>query len=438
MFALEWINRIIFTGYLIYVNDHVLNDTNLITHTFHDNNTIIPTLIQPIKPTKSGSPGLIGIGCVHSGTSTMQKVLCNTFQDMNRAKKFEFGYWNDKRARLKKAYMYNPSATIISSTIHDDIITLSNWRIDINKSLQLYPYKGWLQNWSPSFVRNRDKFLYGKATSHYMHPPTATMFAYLAHQYKWKFFIHLRDPIKRMWSVLQHWHRYPTNNPKLIRSEAEKELFSYYNNNKFLKNIAESMSNESVSNDELIGLWYQAYWKWMHGDKNAMRPAQEWWSSLYCIPIMYWLKEFDHVGIETTGKYFRIIQSKYITKDVGNAVKLVYCWFKYDIDDTEQCKMVLGKNLRMNTNVHEASGHIWSVEMSWSARSKLIEIFEGGIKRLDDIIGERNIVLGEWNSWLKQYDLEKEMKHDDNVIVDHPERNNKKGGAVKRPRPKSL
>ena len=146
---------------------------------------------------------------------------------------------------------------------------------------------------------------------------------------------------------------------------------------------------------------------------------------------MFWLKAFEKYFIgdnrDNIYDHFRMIQYEYIIKDLSNAKYLIYCWMTQNKENIKECSMDSIKDKMSNyDNVHAASSHIWSVEMSWKERGKFMEIFIPCNKRLDDIIHKRkHLVLGEWNSYNKQYENEKLMEHNDSVLVDYPERNTK-------------
>merc|ERR1712062_683963 len=107
---------------------------------------------------------------------------------------------------------------------NSSLLELSNWSYPINKILNEYSFDEWLTNWNIEDIIKRTSIqrymhkteeidfsqytLYGKWTAHYLHPPTSLVFAHMAFYRKWSFFLQIREPINRLWSVQQHWHKY--------------------------------------------------------------------------------------------------------------------------------------------------------------------------------------------------------------------------------------
>merc|ERR1712232_1189686 len=147
----------------------------------------------------------------------------------------------------------NPSHSLLYNA---SLSKLANWSYPIDAILDEYPYEQWLSHWNIEPFLKRTSIhryirkskhksqnvdfsqftLYGKWTGHYTHPPTALVFAHMAFYRSWSFFLHIREPIDRMWSVQQHWHQYK-GNAQQIRAAAAENIWEKYEKSLILQQI---------------------------------------------------------------------------------------------------------------------------------------------------------------------------------------------------------
>ena len=400
--------------------------------------------------------GMINIGSVHTATSTIQKLLCR-INDITCAEENEFSYFPDNTKHLYNSlFRQNPSEELLAS----DMITLSNWTMDINEILVIYPYKDWLSHWDIQYMIRRKSIrkyvkkintntaaehdfskdiLYGKLTSHYLHPPTAIVFAHMAHEKGYKFFLHIREPIQRIWSVQQHWHNYKGDGKQVIAA-AVKDLWAKYESLPLLQDLVNGLKDMTKSNDYIIGLYYKLYFTTLRrfdDVRNKVERRQmingytfEMTGSLYCVHIMFWLKQFERLfHSKDVTQYFRILQYEFIVDDLQRTKTLIYCWYKENVNNIRDCSVSISDNEAkryFDNRVKAATGHYWSFEMSWHQRQKFMDIYSPCNQRLQMIIKQRpNLKLGEWINYNDLYEKEKQQNHTDDDIVDHPDRNTK-------------
>ena len=181
--------------------------------------------------------GLINIGCVHTSTSSIQTVMCR-IDKVICSKHEEFSYFPErKKSRYLSLFSENPSSELLYNS---SLFTLSNWTYPIDDILTEYPFDEWLKHWNIASRNYSDFTLYGKMTSHYSHPPTALVFAHMAFHRKWSFFLHIREPIKRTWSVQQHWHTYHGTKQE-IRDSAANDVWSKFDKMPKLKQLVSAL-----------------------------------------------------------------------------------------------------------------------------------------------------------------------------------------------------
>merc|ERR1712228_884314 len=281
--------------------------------------------------------------------------------------------------------------------------------------------------------------LYGKWTAHYLHPPTSLVFAHMAFYRKWSFFLQIREPINRLWSVQQHWHKYDGTDYE-IRESAANNVWTKYEKLPILKQLVTALQNMTVSTEHIIGLYYRLYFDTLNQQRsvepNEFRNgyAFELTSSLYFVQIIIWLKQFERIGFDENSvfNHFRIIQFEHITKDLSAAKLLIYCWHKENVESIKDCSYRQPESkieTGFDNKVAAANGHIWSIEMAWKERLKFMELFRACNEKLDNLVKERpRIVLGEWVSYDAMYDQEMMQEHNDSIIVKHDERNTKSYG----------
>ena len=141
------------------------------------------------------------------------------------------------------------------------MLQLSDWNIDSTRIIKQFPFEKWLKHWDVTETTHElsKQVLYGRSTNHYTNPPNAMVFAGMAFHRRWKFILHIREPIARMWSVQQHWHQYD-GSPEEIRAAAASNLWTSYHHRDGMEMLVNAIGNESVSNDEIIGMYYFMYW----------------------------------------------------------------------------------------------------------------------------------------------------------------------------------
>ena len=369
--------------------------------------------------------GLINIGCTHSSTTSIQQVLC-TLQDFICGLKNEFSYFpKHKKDIYHQLFLHNPSDQLL---FESDLETLSEWNMDIDQILKAYTYQEWISNWDLHDAEDMSNYvLYGKFTSHHVHPPTAMIFSHMAYHRKYKFTLHIREPISRLWSVQQHWHRYQGSGDE-IRRAAANDIYDTYAKLTILQNLVNAIEDDTKSNDYIIGLYYKLYFTTLRERKpnrhyKDSNPATfEVTTNLYCVHVMLWLKQFEkYFDLKDISQYFKLVQFEHMIQDLSLAKKMIYCWYKENVNNIKDCKIEMKERdgRKVDNYVHRAGDHRWSVDMRWIDRKEMMELFIPCNARLNKIIhGSTDLVLGigEWINYNQMYDIEKQQNHNDTVV----------------------
>ena len=327
----------------------------------------------------------------------------------------------------------------------------------LRRSMRAKPIATMNQAWNKLYLSPK-YYYFDKTTSYYYSPHTAYIFAFeFALPYGTKFIWNIRDPVKRIWSLKQHWYRpegrdSDHNGRKTLRGKKENQmqgesaqidlLKHYFGDEddfelgigiewvRFLIGMSFIENENVLSNRDMAVIYLNFYY-----GTYAKYVSQSFIASMYCYHLSFWLEYFDaafnsssysdsysdssnkNVTINvtqprhrTSEKHFKIWQTSFIVSDLSKSINLIYCWLKYDISnynkDWKRCQSVLKATGEYQTNLYDksASHHQWNWPMDDKNKKFWANLFKPCNSRLDNIVAKRpNLVLGQWNSWNTKY-----------------------------------
>ena len=265
--------------------------------------------------------------------------------------------------------------------------------------------------------KNFNMILSEKTPSYFRYYHTCYSLSFYAHIYDISFYVFLRNPIKRTWSI--YWmyakmHHQGTNRSNLIdihtmNDKIQNDIDMFSQNYPLFQQLLSMMTDQNGTLDEfqLVQLYVRAAY-----DPYSKFDIPFLISSCYYPQLLMWLYTFDHIipkdwNITKTVKFhdrFKIIQSETMLRDPKKTMKEFLCWMMKN--DDRKCNdiqnilnspsVTFGNGLfskkSTRTKVMSYSPNIVDV-MDLSVSNSLHNLYQSCNQRLYDFLQNHNELL---------------------------------------------